>query len=111
MAQNEPTVWFSSQEVKAKLQEAKFKPFTDEDWQAFAGCESDEPWIFYSYAPGTNYLVGMTVILDGTHVEAYYEAEYSYLPSWVMMDFESLTDAVDFAILMTKSKSWAICSN
>lgn len=104
MTQNESTVWFSSEEIQAKLSETKFKPFDDSDWQTFAGAESEQPWIFYGDKSSSE----LVLILDDTHVEAYVTQNYSYGPTVVTVDFESLTDAVDFAILFSRKKQFNV---
>ena len=47
----------------ALLATAKFEPFTDSDWHAFNGCESDDPQIYYDEDKG------ITIIIDGQVVE------------------------------------------
>ena len=42
---------------------AELRPFDEEDWYAFAGCESETPLVAYHR--------DFTMVVDGTYVEVY----------------------------------------
>ena len=51
----------TASQILALVARTEFRPFTKHDWQAFAGCNSDEPLI------GEN--GDYTVVIDGETIE------------------------------------------
>jgi hypothetical protein len=94
-----------SEVFSARLHEAGFKPFDKDDWYGFAGCESKSPWIRQGDEDGP------TIILDGTTVCSVILADpeaTKALSKEFNVEFADLTDAVNFAILLSKQNSSCI---
>lgn len=55
----------------------ELRPFDEEDWFSYAGCESENPMIAYCR--------DFVLILDGEHTEIYRQAS-SYMQHWTFPD-------------------------
>lgn len=59
------------------MSQIELRPFDEEDWFAFAGCESDNPLIAYCR--------DFVLVLDGDRAEIYRESA-SYTRTWTFPD-------------------------
>lgn len=62
-----PREYPSAAEVFSLIAETKFEPFTYGDWQAFMGCESENPYIGYNGE--------YTIVIDGDTVNIIAEGD------------------------------------
>ena len=53
-------------QILIAVAEAQFRPFDDRDWDAFAGCTSDNPLLGETNIAGRNYVI----VVDGSTVSA-----------------------------------------
>lgn len=81
-------------EQRQQLAEVGFKPFTEADWEAFSGCESEEPWIYSNDS--------LIIIMDGKRVCTYVDNSGEGHISSFDVEYAVEENAIALAILLTK---------